>query len=165
VNKVHFSSERPDWATPVALFQRIEEHFDLKFDVDVCATRENRKCASYFGPDHDILPDYRDGRAYPWFPGKNHFMNPPYGREIGKWVKKAADESEHCLVVGLLPARTDTAWWHDHIMGRAASVDLIRGRIVFEGATFGAPFPSALVLWVPGGGPPAYFGAFNTRTS
>lgn len=79
-------------------------------------------------------------------------MNPPYGREIGKWVKKAHDEARKgAFVVGLIPARTDTAYWHDYIQGKA-EVRFVRGRIKFErpdGARDAAPFPSAIIIWRP----------------
>lgn len=75
-------------------------------------------------------------------------MNPPYGREIGKWMKKAYISSQQgALVVCLVPARTDTAWWHDFAM--MGSVIFIRGRLQFGGSPNSAPFPSALVIYMP----------------
>lgn len=75
------------------------------------------------------------------------WLNPPYGRDIGKWVEKAYKESlkENTVVVCLLPARTDTAWFHDYCMyGR---VIFVRGRLKFGGAKNSAPFPSMVVIF------------------
>lgn len=71
-------------------------------------------------------------------------MNPPYGREIGKWVRKAYESG--ALVVCLLPARTDTSYFHDYILGKAA-IRFIRGRLRFEGGKYPAPFPSMIVVY------------------
>ena len=77
------------------------------------------------------------------------WMNPPYGREIGKWMKKAYEESQQgCTVVCLVPSRTDTAWWHDYAM-KADEIRYIRGRLKFQGAENSAPFPSAVVIFRP----------------
>lgn len=136
---VHFSSARQDWATPWALFKVLNAEYG-PFDLDVCATPENAKCAAFYTPKDDGLTRPWTGRCW---------MNPPYGREIGKWVKKAAQEARTNseIVVCLLPARTDTAWWHDFVEGRATKVLFIRGRIKFAGAKNSAPFPSAVVVF------------------
>ena len=136
---VHFSSARQDWATPLDFFKAQEAKFG-PFDLDVCATPENTKCAKFYTPE-------QNGLTLPWT--GRCWMNPPYGREIGQWVKKAAEEArknaEH--VVCLLPARTDTAWWHNYVARCATHIVFLRGRIRFEGADSSAPFPSVIVVF------------------
>jgi phage N-6-adenine-methyltransferase len=138
VNPGHYTSDTDAWATPPGLFAAINAHFH--FDTDVCATAENAKCANYFTPEQNGLSQTWVGTCW---------MNPPYGREIGTWVKKAADSAREngATVVCLLPARTDTGWWHAYCLG--AEVHFIRKRIRFGKAKTGAPFPSALVVFRP----------------
>jgi phage N-6-adenine-methyltransferase len=133
---IHFSSDRMDWGTPQDFFDRLNAEFH--FTLDVCATAENAKCGSYFTPEVDGLKERWDGYRC--------WMNPPYGREIGKWMKKAWDEScKGALVVCLVPARTDTAWWHEYAM--KGEIRYLRGRLKFDGHKNSAPFPSALVIF------------------
>ncbi len=135
---VHFSSKTFEWPTPQWLFDLLDEEFG--FTLDPCSTDVNAKCDKHF-----TLVD--DGLAQTW-KDETVFMNPPYGRDIGRWMEKAYREaSEGATVVCLVPARTDTAWWHDWAMN--GEIRLFRGRITFEGATTGAPFPSALVVFRP----------------
>jgi len=132
-----FSSKRHDYGTPQELFDKWNEEFH--FTCDPCATVSNAKCAFYLTPE-------QDGLKQKWF--GNVFMNPPYGREIGKWIQKAYEEFlvGHCnLVVCLVPARTDTKWWHEYCM--LGEIRFLRGRIKFVGAENCAPFPSALVIF------------------
>ena len=99
--KVHFSSRRNNWETPRDLFDKLNEEFN--FELDVCATPENAKCKKYYSPEEDGLKEEWKGLCW---------MNPPYGREIGKWMKKAYESAvAGATVVCLVPARTDTAWW------------------------------------------------------
>jgi len=131
------SSKRTDWATPPAIFGPLDEEFG--FELDVCATAENAKCARYFSPE-------QDGLSRDWAPSVC-WMNPPYGREISKWMRKAAEEwRKGATVVCLVPARTDTAWWHEYVM-LATEVRFLRGRVRFVGAPHPAPFPSAVVVY------------------
>jgi phage N-6-adenine-methyltransferase len=134
-----FSSATDQWATPQAFFDQWNEIF--RFTLDVCADAANAKCARYFTrEDNGLAQDW--GQDVCW-------MNPPYGREIGRWVAKAYRESRAgATVVCLLPARTDTAWWHDYIIPMA-KVTFIRGRLKFGDATSGAPFPSAVAVFYP----------------
>lgn len=134
-----FSSATDQWATPQAFFDQWNEIF--RFTLDVCADADNAKCARYFTrEDNGLAQDW--GQDVCW-------MNPPYGREIGRWVAKAYQESRAgATVVCLLPARTDTAWWHDYIIPMA-KVTFIRGRLKFGDATSGAPFPSAVAVFYP----------------
>ena len=140
MNKGLFSSECQTWATPIALFKHYDDIYH--FDLDVCANKHNRKVDKYF----DVAID---GLAQPW--AGSCWMNPPYGREIQKWMKKAIEEvaiGNAAVVVCLLPARTDTAWWHDYAMKGA--IEFIRGRVRFEGGKYNAPFPTAIVIFEKG---------------
>jgi phage N-6-adenine-methyltransferase len=133
---VHFSSATDQWATPQDFFNQ-QNFLYGPFDVDVCADATNAKCAVYFDKD-------ADGLAQPWV-GKC-WMNPPYGRDIGKWMKKAKESAgAGTVVVCLVPARTDTKWWHDYAM--AGRIVFIRGRLKFGGSKNSAPFPSAVVIF------------------
>lgn len=153
MSNVHFSSDRMDWRTPLALFQLLDDEFD--FDMDVSAREDNRMpcmlycCPPDYDPPYGSLPWAWDGLAADW----RRFvcwMNPPYGRQIGKWTAKAKRAAGvGATVVGLVPARTDTRWWHETVMAGASEVRLIRGRLRFEGAEASAPFPSAIVIWRP----------------
>ena len=136
---VHFSSKTDLWATPQAFFDRVAaEHGP--FDVDVCALPENAKAPVFFTPDDDGLKQEWRGRCW---------MNPPYGRGIGDWMRKAYEASQAgAKVVCLVPARTDTAWWHDY--AAKGAVTFIRGRLKFGDAASNAPFPSALVIFQGG---------------
>ena len=136
---VHFSSRRKDWETPPDLFAELDAEFG--FDLDVCALPHNTKCRDYFTP-------HLDGLQQTWAP-RTCWMNPPYGRVIKDWVAKAY-EAALCgaTVVGLLPSRTDTQWFHRHIW-KHAEIRYIEGRITFVGAENAAPFPSMIVVWRP----------------
>lgn len=137
INKFLFSSNIDTWETPPEIFEKYNEIY--KFDLDVCATPENAKCDNYFTPEMDGLKQQWSGTCW---------MNPPYGRTIGKWVKKAheAAMSGSCTVVALLPARTDTKWFHSWIYEQPnVSISFLRGRVKFVGGKHAAPFPSMIV--------------------
>lgn len=137
---VHFSSRTDEWPTPRDFFERVSDEFG-PFDLDPCATPENAKCARFFTRDDDGLAQDWTGKVW---------MNPPYGREIGRWMRKAHESSlAGALVVCLVPARTDTAWWHDY--AAKGRVRFVRGRLKFGGSRTSAPFPSALVVFAPPG--------------
>lgn len=131
--KLMFSSATCEWATPPELFRALDEEFG--FTCDVCATADNAKCAEFYSPEQDGLAQEWTGVCW---------CNPPYGREIGKWVRKAAESS--CTVVMLLPARTDTKWFHDFIYGKA-DIRFVKGRLKFGAAKNSAPFPSMIVIF------------------
>lgn len=137
-NEVMFSSKTDEWSTPQDLFDRLNEEFH--FDLDVCANETNHKCALYYDQN-------QDGLKMPW---KNHIVwcNPPYGREIGKWVHAAKQEhmTNGTTIVMLLPARTDTKWFHEDILGWA-DIRFLKGRLKFGGSKNSAPFPSMLVIY------------------
>lgn len=130
---VMFSSRTDMWETPAAFFLALDAEFH--FTVDVCAVPENAKCKVFYTPE-------QDGLVQNW--GGCCWCNPPYGREIGKWVKKATEAE--CTVVMLLPDRTDTAWFHDYIYGHA-EIRFVRGRLKFGNSKNSAPFPSMVVIF------------------
>jgi len=134
---VHFSSKTDDWATPQEFFDSLNDEFTLFWDV--CASPTNAKLPVYLTKDED-------GLAVSWR-GKRVWMNPPYGREIGKWVAKAATGGAE-ICVCLLPARTDTKWFHTYIHGNPrAEIRFVKGRLKFGGAENCAPFPSMVVIF------------------
>lgn len=134
---VHFSSELQDWETPQYLFDGLNAEFG--FEVDVCATAETAKCRKYYSCEED-------GLSKTW--GGSCWMNPPYGREIESWMKKAVESARKgALVVCLVPARTDTRWWHRY--ATLGEIRYLRGRLKFGKATNSAPFPSAIVIFRP----------------
>lgn len=131
---VHFSSETVEWETPQFLYDELNAIYH--FQLDVCANATNHKARRYFSKADDGLAQF-------W--SKSNWMNPPYGREIYYWVKKAFDNP---LTVCLLPARTDTKWFHEFIYHNpAAQIRFLKGRLKFGGATTSAPFPSMIVVF------------------
>ena len=132
-------SQTDDWATPQNLFDELDAIHN--FTLDVAASSTNYKTAKWFGLDHDD-PERHDGLAMSWA-NESVWCNPPYGRVIKQWVKKAHEESKHASIVMLLPARTDTAWFHDYAIRH--KVTFIRGRLKFGNGRVAAPFPSILV--------------------
>jgi len=151
MNKGLFTSNSHEWETPQELYDELNAEFH--FTLDPCASHHNAKCEMYW-TEHD------DGLKKPWWywignkKGYHHvFMNPPYGRQIGKWIKKAWEESQKgCLVVCLLPARTDTKWFHDYC--KKGEIRFLKGRIYFSMRDIWgnklsgrAPFPSMIVIF------------------
>lgn len=138
MNKVLFSSKTDQWATPQWLYDELNKKFN--FNLDPCADETNYKCEKYFNKEQNgLLQDWG---------GQRVFCNPPYGREIGKWVQKAHDESKkpETLVVMLIPARTDTKWFHEYIYQKAV-IRFLRGRLKFGDSKNSAPFPSMVVIF------------------
>lgn len=132
---VHFSSKTDLWATPQDFFDKYNAIYG--FELDVCANADNAKCKRYFSQEDNGLIQEWQGVCW---------MNPPYGRAIKDWVKKAYESALNgATVVCLLPARTDTAWWHDYCV--KGSIEFIRGRLKFGGSKNSAPFPSAVVVF------------------
>ena len=137
---VHFSSKTNEWATPQCFFDRLDAEFN--FTLDPCSDGLNAKCGKFYTQEDD-------GLTQSWT-GERVFMNPPYGRVIGDWVRKAYEESQKgALIVALTPARTDTRYWHDYVM-KADEIRLVKGRIKFGDGSNSAPFPSAVVVWQDG---------------
>jgi phage N-6-adenine-methyltransferase len=135
---VHFRSDGHRWETPPTLFAALDAEFH--FTTDVCAEASNAKCGRYFSPAQDGLRQRWEGVCW---------MNPPYGTVIGQWVQKASEASLYgATVVCLLPARTDTRWWHRYVLP-FAEIRYLPGRQRFVGAKSSAPFPSAVVIFRP----------------
>ena len=135
--EVMWSSKTDDWATPQHLFDQLDRQFH--FTLDPCASPENAKCKLFF-------TEKENGLAQSWV-GHTVFMNPPYGREIKDWVKKAwlSGVKENTTVVCLLPARTDTKWFHKYCI--QGEVWFLKGRLKFGGSENSAPFPSMVVIF------------------
>lgn len=133
-----FSSKTDLWETPQDLFDKLNNEFH--FTLDVCATPENAKCDSFYTKE-------QDGLSQPW--KGVVWCNPPYGKQIGSWVRRGFFASlSGNTVVMLLPARTDTRWFHEYIYGKA-EIRFIRGRLKFGGSKNSAPFPSMVVVFMP----------------
>ena len=135
-----FSSKTDLWETPQDLFDKLNNEF--QFTLDVCATPENAKCDKFYTKE-------QDGLKHPW--KGTVWCNPPYGRGIGQWVRRALFASvSGSTVLMLLPARTDTKWFHDYIYKRNnVEIRFIRGRLKFGGSKNSAPFPSMVVVFMP----------------
>ena len=130
-----FSSDRNDWETPHEFFKKYDDIYH--FNLDVCANENNNKCTRYFTKKEDGLKQKWEGTCW---------MNPPYGREIYKWMEKAyLSSQEGATVVCLVPSRTDTQWWHDYAI--KGDIEFIKGRLKFVGAKHSAPFPNAVVIF------------------
>ena len=132
-----FSSERMDWETPQDFFDKLNVEFH--FTLDPCANEQNAKCKKFYTIE-------QDGLTQSW-QGEIVFCNPPYGRELSKWVEKAYKESRkpNTIVVMLIPARTDTKYFHQYIY-KKSEIRFIKGRLKFGNSTNGAPFPSMVVV-------------------
>ena len=141
--EVMFSSKSSEWETPQKLYDYL--NLEHNFTLDPCATEQNAKCEKYFTSEDD-------GLNKSWG-GERVFVNPPYGRDIKKWVKKAYEEGQkpNTVVVCLIPSRTDTKYWHQYCM-KAWKIHFIKGRLKFKnkfniGGLNSAPFPSAVVIF------------------
>ena len=144
--ELFFSSKSDDWATPLEFFRQLD--YEFNFSLDPCCTTLNCKCSYGYYKDEGI-----DGLSQDWYndlhdkPNYNVYMNPPYGKSILYWIEKAYIEwQKGCTVVALLPARTDTDWFHRFIYGKA-EVRFIKGRLKFGGSKNSAPFPSMIVIF------------------
>lgn len=136
-NSTVYKNSRDDWSTPDWLFQQLDNEFC--FTLDPCANYHNHKCKKYF-----TIAD--DGLSRSWR-NESVFMNPPYGKNIKHWVKKAYEESLNLetTIVCLLPASTDTKWFHDYCL--YGEIRFIKGRLRFGGSSQNAPFPSMIVIF------------------
>jgi phage N-6-adenine-methyltransferase len=146
--KIHYSSKSDEWETPKNLFDLLNKEFS--FDLDAAATKENTLCDHFFTIEDDAL-------TKDWSDYKNVWCNPPYGKLIGKFIKKGFEESQKgCTVVFLIPARVDTKWWHQYCA--LSECRFIKGRLKFQNRTFPswradgifkispANFPSAIIV-------------------
>lgn len=158
MNQILLSSNNMDWETPQDFFDKLDEEFN--FTLDPCCTLSTAKCKGcitkegLFDRDNKILMQKGNGLNLPWHSFSDSiFINPPYGREIGQWIKKAYEESlKGCVCVCLIPARTDTAYWHDYCM--KGEIRFIRGRLKFKGknkqgewVNNSATFPSSIIIF------------------
>lgn len=136
-NRAVFTSTSQEWATPKVFFQALDAEFN--FTLDVCASPKNAKCDRFYdAPLNGLLQSWANETCW---------LNPPYGAGMDKWIQKAALEAAHgATVVALVPARTDTRWWHDHAL-KAQEIRFIKGRLRFDDGTGRATFPSVLVVW------------------
>lgn len=138
ITKGMLTSKRNNWETPQKLFDELNKEFN--FTIDAAADAENRKCERYYTKQENALEkSWKNERV---------FLNPPYGRELPKWVKKAAEEAKNknTIIVMLIPARTDTKWFHDYIY-KKAEIRFIKGRLKFGDGGKDAPFPSMVVIF------------------
>lgn len=136
---VMFSSKTNDWSTPQDFFDELNTEF--QFTLDPCADKYNHKCEKYYTEEDDgLLQDWG---------GEIVFCNPPYGKAIKDWVRKAYIEGckPNTTVVMLIPARTDTTYFHDYIYHDAKEIRFIRGRLKFGNSKNAAPFPSMVVIY------------------
>lgn len=140
---VMFSSKYTTWETPQWLFDELNKEFN--FTLDVCADINTHKCEAYYDEE-------TDGLSQNWQCPIEHntvaWMNPPYGRQISKWIEKAYNEAliREVVTVALLPARTDTKWFHDFIYNKH-EIRFLKGRLKFGKAVNSAPFPSMIVIF------------------
>ena len=150
--KTMFSSKTGDWATPKEFFDKLNWRFG-PFSLDPCASDANAKCANFYTAEDDGLSKSWEGHTV--------FVNPPYGRGIDRWIEKAYRESlkENTKVVMLIPSRTDTRYWHKHVM-MASELYFVKGRLKFGDSNNSAPFPSAVVVF-DGSTEQQIFGAMN----
>lgn len=131
------SSKTSEWPTPQSFFDELNAEFG--FDLDPCSTHENAKCDRHFTAEEDGLRQEWKGTVY---------VNPPYGKEIGLWVEKAYRSSlAGATVVCLLPANTDTRWFHDWCL--KGELRFVKGRLKFGDGKDSAPFASVVVVFRP----------------
>lgn len=136
---VMFSSKTNDWSTPQDFYDELDNEFG--FTLDPCADEYNHKCNKYF-------TEKDDGLLQDWG-GEIVFCNPPYGKAIKDWVRKAYIEGckPNTTVVLLIPARTDTQYFHDYVYHEAKEIRFIKGRLKFGDSKNAAPFPSMVVIY------------------
>lgn len=139
INNALYSSAKEDWETPPELFNELNKEFNFK--CDLAANADNHKCDKYYS-------GYNSSLNCRWMPFDGPFwLNPPYGRDIKKWVKKAYEESKlGAKIVCLLPSRTGAAWFQDYVLGKA-EIRFLRGRLKFVGAKHSAPFDSVIAIY------------------
>lgn len=143
-NELMFSSKTDNWSTPQEFFDELNKEFD--FTLDPCADDYNHKCEKYFTEE-------QDGLSKIWGGQERIFCNPPYGKEIGLWVRKCSltNQEQGNLIVMLLPARTDTRWFHEYIYRKSnVEIRFIKGRLKFGESKNSAPFPSMVVVFKKG---------------
>jgi site-specific DNA-methyltransferase (adenine-specific) len=137
LNRGLLTSNSDEWTTPRWLFDRLDERFN--FTLDPACTHENALCVKHYTQEED-------GLMYNW-DGESVFLNPPYS-QIDRWMRHCAEQAGKAkCIVALIPARPDTRWWWDYVR-KADLIYFIKGRLRFGGGKSGAPFPSALAIWL-----------------
>lgn len=137
IGEALYSKNTDEWETPEAIYEPLNEEFH--FTLDPCCTDSNAKCEKHYTRE-------QDGLKQDWS-GETVWCNPPYGRAIKAWVEKCAKHAdEGGTAVMLLPSRTDTAWFHEYVLGKA-EVRFVKGRIKFGHSKHSAPFPSIIVVF------------------
>lgn len=136
LNKSLFTSNSCEWSTPDNLFQELNNEFN--FTLDPCSTHKNAKCKKHFTKkENGLLQDWSNDIV---------FCNPPYGKELPLWVEKSYNENKKgAIVVLLIPARTDTKYFHNYIYNHH-QIRFLKGRLKFSGSKYSAPFPSMIVV-------------------
>lgn len=144
INAALLSSDSDDWETPADFFNLLDRIFHFK--LDACASAHNMKCETHFTKEED-------GLSQAWHTHKRVWLNPPYGRGIERWMEKAYRESLNgCIVVCVVPHRSDTTWWHDWVKNKAL-VTPVRKRLKFRNpikcpdGSGNSVFPSAVVIY------------------
>lgn len=145
-NKALFTSDSQEWYTPQYIFDYLNRIYN--FDLDPCATPLSAKCDKYFTKEENgLIQDWNN---------HNVFCNPPYNRGIKDWIEKGS-KIVGGICVMLIPARTDTKYWHEHIFGKASEIIFIKGRLKFyrniEGKLVqgeSSTFPSAIIVFGKG---------------
>ena len=137
--KLMFSSKSNDWATPQHFFDKLDRMYG-PFTLAAAASEDNYKVKNHFTMSDNALDKDWSGNTV--------FVNPPYGRALKNWIRKAYEEGqkENTTVVMLIPSRTDTAYWHDYVM-KSDEISFVKGRIKFGDESNSAPFPSAVVVF------------------
>ncbi len=133
------SSKSIEWETPQRLFDEL--NYEFHFNLDVCASTSNTKCRRFITPEQDAFRKKWKGRCW---------MNPPYGRGIEQWIRRAVKQIQKGnanVVVCLVPSRTDTVWWHDIVLRYASEIRFVKNRLYFGDGTERAPFPSVIVVF------------------
>lgn len=138
IERMNLHSNKDDWCTPKDLFKRLDKEYH--FTLDPCSTHENALCEKHYTKDEN-------GLSQDWS-GEVVFMNPPYGTDTGKWIKKGYEESlRGATVMCLIPARPDSRYWHEYVFPYASKILFLKGRLHFSESKHPAGFPSALVLF------------------
>lgn len=134
-----FKSKSVEYSTPLEIVEPLKKEFNLK--LDVCATQDNKKCEEFYTKEDNAL-------IQDWYKFGNCWMNPPWSRELKKWVEKAYQESQKgATIVCLLPVRSNTIWWHKLIINTNTEVRFLKGEIKFNGMDRGLWLPCAIVIF------------------
>lgn len=141
MNPGMYTSDDDAWATPQDIFDKLNKLFG-PFDLDPAASSSNAKCEKYY-------TRLDSGLRASWY-GHSVFLNPPYGRDIHRWMRKCSMERFSCkVIVALIPGRTDARWFQEYVLSHVSELYFVRGRIKFEGSFNSAPFPSIIAVYHP----------------